>query len=156
MFNISDIKLRRRENDSVYDINFVNGDFERMQGLDTAILMSLTCERRANSSEVSLPQYRRGWVGNEINGFVDFEYGSKIWILEQARATQETLNNAITYEQNALQWLIDDEFADAVIVEAEYNDLIELILDITFVKNNNIILNFQFNVWKNTFVDDVV
>jgi phage gp46-like protein len=156
MFNISDVKLRRRESNSIYDINFIDGDFEQMQGLDTAILMSLTCERRANSSEVSLPQYRRGWVGNEINGFADFEYGSKLWLLEQARATQNTLNDAVTHAQNALQWLVDDGFADSIIAEGEYNDLIELILNITFVKNNNILLNLKYNVWENTFVDGVV
>jgi phage gp46-like protein len=155
MFGITDIKLRRSEDAQIYDINFVDGDFEQMNGLDTAILMSLTCERRADESEVSLPEKRRGWIGNEINGFSDFEYGSKLWLLEQARATQDTLNKAVTYAQEALQWLVEDDYATSIVVDGEYDDNIELLLNIKFVRNNNVVESRTFNVWQNTFIDGI-
>jgi phage gp46-like protein len=153
MFGVADIRLR--STDRIYDINFVAGDFELTRGLDTAIQMSLTCERRAVESEVKLPQYRRGWLGNEINGFDNFEYGSKNWFLEQARATQNTLNNAVTYSQQALQWLVIDNYANSIVVSGEYDVDLNLLLRIQFVRNDDVVDTRIFNLWQNTFVDGV-
>lgn len=155
MLGASDIKLRTVSATSrVYDINFPAGDFELMSGLDTAILMSLTCERRASESEIKLPQYRRGWLGNEINGFDNFEYGAKLWLLNQARATQDTLNKAVTYSQQALQWLVTDGYVKSTIVTSEYNSALHLILHIQFVRQDNVTETRIYNLWQNTFVDE--
>jgi len=97
-----DIKLN--DDKGYWDIDFDSqGDFVLEDGFDTAILMSLMCNKRANEAEVEAPQYRRGWWGNETSDFDNFEIGSKLWLLSQARATQNTLNRAIRYTQDALQ-----------------------------------------------------
>ncbi len=155
MLGTSDIKLRTANAASrVYDLNFVAGDFELTSGLDTAILMSLSCERRASESEIKLPQYRRGWLGNEINGFNNFEYGAKLWLLNQARATQDTLNKAVTYSQQALHWLVTDSYVQSVVISAEYNSALDLILRIQFVRQDNVTEIRSYNLWQNTFVDE--
>lgn len=152
--NNVDLKLTKGEDRDYYDISFdENGDFDKVAGFDTAILMSFTCERRASESEVKEPHRRRGWWGNTINGFDNFEYGSKDWLLNQARANQLTLNNSITYGQQALQWFIDDNHVDTVIVDASYDSNTSLIRHIEFIRNNNRILTKSYNLWENTFVD---
>lgn len=136
-----------------YDISFTNGDFTKLGGFDTALQISLMVERRASESEMKAPERRRGWCGNEANGFDDFEYGSKLWLLEQARATQTTLNNAKTYTQDALQWLIDDGHLDLIRVDTEYNDNMALIINVEFVRRNNIVFSRSYNLWEQTFID---
>lgn len=136
----------------IYDISFTDGDFTKMTGYDTAILLSLTCERRALESEVKIPQYRRGWWGNEANGYDNFEYGSKLWLLDQTRATQNTLNDSRTYANDSLQWMPDDNEVDAVLVDSEYNSEMELIINIQFVRNNDKTLSRSYNLWQNTFI----
>ena len=153
MQNFVDLKFSKLGANQYYDLSFTNGDFTKMAGLDTAVLISLTAERRALESEVKEPRKRRGWVGNLINGFDAFEYGSKLWFLEQARATSENANKAITWTQNALQWFIDDGIADSIVVTTEYNELLQLIINIQFVRNNNIIFSRSYNLWENTFVN---
>ena len=149
----ADINLKVTDN-GYYDITFdSNGDFTKTAGFDTAIQLSLMCERRASSGEVKSPPNRRGWWGNEINGFDNFEYGSKLWLLEQARATQNTLNNSITYTQNALQWFIDENKVDTIEVTAAYDELLKLIINIDFVRNNDQTLSVAYNLWENTFID---
>lgn len=136
-----------------YDISFTNGEFTKMNGFDTSLQISFMNERRASESEIKPPQNRRGWWGNEINGFDNFEYGSKLWLLHQARATSEALNNAKTYTQEALQWLIEDGHLDLIRVNTEYNDDMNLIINVEFVRRNNVVFSRSYNLWENTFID---
>jgi phage gp46-like protein len=91
--------------DSAGDI--LSGDF-----FDTAILVSLFAERRANESEVLESEHRRGWIGNESTP--GFEIGSKLWLFEQSRLTSTTINGVSSAARQALEWLIDDEFAESI------------------------------------------
>ena len=98
---MQDILLEQDE-DNIYDISFENGDFKLTDGFDTAIVLSLFTDARADSSEVSEPILRRGWIGNEQNENEDDNFGSKIWLLEQARTNEDTSNRSTTYSQDAL------------------------------------------------------
>ena len=109
-----DVKCVERS-DGFYDIEFgEDGDFELDNTFETAINMSLWCERRASQSEVAKPLNRRGWIGNELNDNPGFEYGSKLWLLFQAKATQDNKNFAIDYTKSSLQWFIDDRWLQDV------------------------------------------
>ena len=75
--------------------------------LETAILISLFSDREASSDDV-IPDGTgdpRGWVGDVDQ---DYKIGSRLWLLERAKQTQETLRLASDYIAEALQWLIDD------------------------------------------------
>lgn len=145
-----DIALTKRE-DGIYDVTFTeDGDFEATEGLDTSILLSLLEQRRANSAEVSAPQLRRGWVGNELADIAIYELGSKLWILDQARLNTDTLNRAVDYARQALQWLLDNDIAQSLAItgEIEFPDGIRLF--ITLTRDNNQVESFYFNLWDNT------
>jgi len=151
-----DIALTKREDD-IYDVTFTKtGDFEASEGLDTAILLSLLEERRANSAEVSTPQNRRGWIGNELGDIATYELGSKLWLLDQERLTTDTLNRAVDYARQALQWLLDNDIAQSVTINGEIQFPDGIRLFITLTRDNNNIESFFFNLWDNTLFREAV
>ena len=142
--------LLRKNTEGYYDLDFDNGDLYSTDGFTSALLMSIFCERRATPSEVAPPEKRRGWWGNAFLGFTDFEMGSKLWLLSQARADQNSLNNSITFTNNALEWLVDDKYIDKVNVSAEYDEQNKLLLAIQLLIGQDIVLNKGFKLWQNT------
>lgn len=144
------VDILMEKDNGFYDLAFDNGDLKSTQGFTSSLLMSIFCERRATPSEVAPPEKRRGWWGNAFLGFTDFEIGSKLWLLSQARADQVTLNNSITFSTNALDWLIDDKYIDKINITAEYNEQNILLLAIQLLIGQDIVLNIGFKLWQNT------
>lgn len=128
----------------IYDFQLdANGDIDTADMFDTAILMSIYCERRASASEVPISSQRRGWIGNE--SFDDFENGSKFWLYQQARATRTILNGIVTAVQNGLQWFVDDGIATSVAVTAELNGL-----TVVIERPNSNVDRRYYEIWNNT------
>ncbi|MHB9833817.1 phage GP46 family protein [Paraburkholderia terrae] len=76
--------------------------------LETAYLISLFTDRQAQPGDV-IPDGSndtRGWIGDVGQ---KYPIGSRLWLLERAKATPQTLNNARTYVTEAVQWLVDDK-----------------------------------------------
>lgn len=73
--------------------------------LQTAILISLFSDRLALADD-AIPDGsadRRGWWADDTQ----LPIGSRLWLLERAKLTTETLQAARDYIAEALQWLID-------------------------------------------------
>src|SRR5260370_260114 len=73
----------------------------------TAVYISLFTDRVASPDDV-IPdgtQDPRGWWGDAGQ---DVLIGSRLWLLNRAKQTTETLNLAKDYITEALKWLIDD------------------------------------------------
>jgi len=151
----TDILLQKNDS-KIYDISISSsGDFVKVQGFETAILMSLFGEVRANESEVRQPELRRGWIGNEHNDVEGYEVGSKLWLLFQSRAIQETLNRAIEFSQNGFQWMIDNNFAKEVNVDGTLLNA-NILLDIDIIRIDNVTENRQFMLWDDTDFDNII
>lgn len=135
----------------LYDLQLANnGDIESADFFDTAILVSLFAERRANESEVFEASMRRGWIGNESTP--GFEIGSKIWLYEQSRLTRTSINGMTVAISQALQWFIDSGYAVSI------GD-IELIvtttgLDLSFTirRPNSKVEKRYYTLWDNTAI----
>lgn len=141
--------LLEKNTDGVYDISFENGDFKTTDGLDTSIIISLFVDKRASESEVFEPELRRGWLGNEQNEDPDYEIGSKLWLLYQARNIPDTLNLAIDRTRDSLIWMLPDGLVKDIQVsgtQAEEN----ITVSVNFIRFDNSILNQQFQLWENT------
>lgn len=122
------------------------GDIASADFFDTSLLYSLFGERRASADEIVDPQLRRGWIGNPA----DFENGSKIWLLAQARVTRDTLNRTQDEAEKALQWLVDDGFAVSIDqVVAGVSDG-RVTLDITMRRSRDKVDRKFFTLWENT------
>ncbi len=110
------------------DIVVENGDLEIDQGLKTAVIISLFSDRLAESGD-EIPDGstdRRGWWGDmplesadESTGTPD-RIGSRLWLLDRALQTQDTLNRAERYANEALAWMVTDGVASSVTATASF------------------------------------
>lgn len=138
--------------DSQNDITFnQNGDFELTEGFDTSLKVSLFADARAQADEVPAPQLRRGWWGNE---FLTIPIGSKLWFLDQAVNNEQRLVQSINSAQLALQWLIDNNFADNVEVSgSQERDIIDLQIKVS--KSGSIVAERTYQLWRNTLQETI-
>jgi phage gp46-like protein len=89
------------------DWNLVPGDVQSGDDLESAVLISLFTDRRAEASDV-VPDGsndRRGWWGDSGSLYL---IGSRLWLLRRAKQIPAVLSTAQGYCTEALQWLIDD------------------------------------------------
>jgi phage gp46-like protein len=104
------------------DLALVAGDLEADNGLETALLLSLFTDARASDEELARfgDTDPRGWWGDSESEFQGDVFGSKLWLLAREKQTNETLNRARDYAQQALDWLREDGIAERVAVDALY------------------------------------
>lgn len=89
-------------------------------GLETAVILSLFTDARASDDD-SLPfgeSDRRGWWADAFPSVDRDRIGSRLWLLRREKQTQDTLNRAREYAEEALAWLIADGVARSVEVES--------------------------------------
>lgn len=145
-----DLALQHDVDTDTYDLFLgPDGDLASTNSFETALLMSLFGEKRASISEMPIAQNRRGWLGNTFGDIEGFEMGSKLWLLDQARLTQDTLNLAITYAKDGMRWLVDFEHLERVRVTGEIIDN-NIRLDITLLRSEAISETRSFFLWENT------
>jgi len=87
------------------DIKIENGDVKTDRDLETAILVSLFTDRRAQASDKVTGNYLGGWWGDK---FLSDAMGSRLWLLDRSGVTRGTINLARVYCVEALQWLVKD------------------------------------------------
>lgn len=130
--------------DEGYDIHFdAQGDIETADQLDTALLMSLFCERRAAASEMPVPELRRGWIGNVATPGI--EIGSKLWLYEQARITRSTLNGVTAEALAGLNWLVEDGVALSVTADTTIAGLA-----VNLERSNSEVSTQFYKLWEGT------
>lgn len=136
-----------------YDISFdSNGDFTLTEGFETAILMSIFCEKRANENQISRAEFRRGDWSNELNDIIDYEVGSLFWLLEQSRATQETLNDGITYITEGFSWMIEDGYLEDIEITGTLTYR-GIVYTIKLYRYDKSVETIKYNSWEATGVD---
>ena len=117
------------------DLKLENGDFVLDESLETAVLISLFSNRRANESDLPAGiSDKQGWWADEFADVEDDEIGSKLWTLARAKATAETIAKAEAFCNDALLWMIEDGVARTVSVLAEYDENQFLLLNITITR----------------------
>lgn len=94
------------------------GRLEVDDGLETAVLLSLFTDAPATLDELAAAgltreQNRGAWWGNDYPD-VDGDMGSKLWLLERAKRTDETLARARDYATEAVAWMITDGLASQI------------------------------------------
>jgi phage gp46-like protein len=130
------------------DFNMDGLDLERDAGLETALLISLFTNKRADPDDV-LPDNtndRGGWHGDVT---MDIPVGSRLWLLYRSPTTTEIPTRAVEYIKEALQWLIDDGVAEKVDVEVERNgmDTLQMKLGIYRPKSDPLFFTYYYN-WQ--------
>jgi len=136
------------------DLKFENGDLVRENGLTTAVIISLFTDRRADEDDqIDNPDDRRGWWGDLLEE--DDQIGSKLWQLERAKTTPETMTKAKQYIKDALQWMLDDGVCSKINVTMSRggipgNDILGFEIQIMKNDGNNITYKFD-DLWSGQF-----
>lgn len=88
--------------------------------LETAVIISLFSDRRAQPDDVVDGEDRGGWWGDTLADVQGDRIGSRLWLLRREKQTNETLTRAREYCEEALRWLLEDGVASVVTVDAEW------------------------------------
>lgn len=102
------------------DWQLLSPGLEEDAGLETAVVISLFTDRRAEADD-ELPggDDLRGWWGDALAEVEGDRIGSRLWLLSREKQLPQVLARAREYALEALQWLIEDGVASAVDVTAE-------------------------------------
>lgn len=132
-----------------FDLAISNGDFALVDNFDTSLTTSLFTDARASSSEVLPAELRRGWWGDEVGEFQGYNLGSKIWLLYQARNTQQTLNDAIDFARASLQWFKQDQHLnDVQVTGIRLPEGIRLTIEL--IRGGAVTETRYYDLWENT------
>lgn len=126
-----------------------DGDLSAVDDFSTSIDLSVLTNQRANSSEVPQADQRRGWIGDLTPITDDFQVGSKLWLFEQSRRTQETVNDIRNAVQEGLQWIIDKGQAERIAVDSEMIGASGVRITVVISVGNNKIKRY-FTLWDQT------
>lgn len=146
---MSDLKLVQGS-DGVFDLVVENGNFVTEDGFDSPILVSLLTDARAPADKVVKPENRRGWMGDLVSPVEGRDLGSLLWLTEQRRLTQDTLNETIDYARKAFNWFVEDGIATSVQVEGMIVPLSGITLTITITALNGETEVHYINLWEVT------
>jgi len=144
-----DIAMRYDAGAKFFDLALEDGDLATDEGLETAVILSLFTDRRAQEAD-RLPDGssdRRGYWADAYN---DRPHGSRLWLLHREKELDEVLRRAEEYAQEALAWLVEDGVAREVVVEAVNLRRGVLQLRIEIRRGERETLERQFDyVWQN-------
>lgn len=134
------------------DLALLDADLASDAGLETAVLLSLLLDRRAQPDDVPPsgdPTDRRGsWMDQ----FADVEgdlLGSRFWLLDRSVITAENGRRAEEYAREALQWMLDDRVVSGIDVTIELTAQALLIV-VTLQRPGKDAVSFRFaHVWDN-------
>jgi phage gp46-like protein len=133
------------------DFGIDANDLEQDDGLETAVMLSLFTDRRAEDGDI-LPDgetNRRGWWADAHPTVEGDKFGSRLWLLDRSKQTQAVLDQAEAYALEALQWMIDDKVTDLIEVEPLVPRSGMLGLLITIHRPATDPVKFRFdNVWN--------
>jgi len=125
------IDFKLDQSKGYFDFSIENGDFAKTDSLDTAVYMSVFCEKRTD--KISEPTLRRGHFTNEFSPITGYQVGSLFWFyVEQAKQTDINLSLIESAIADGLKWLIDDTIISKTTVKAtRKND--QLAIDVNLI-----------------------
>ena len=124
-------------------------------GLRTAVIISLLTNRQAEPEDV-IPDGStdpRGWWGDlpissDPSSWRGDRIGSRLWLLNRAKAIPETAVIARGYVQEALQWMLDDGVAQRLDITTQWISRTALGITVLMTQDG---ASQQFNlVWQAT------
>ncbi len=131
---------------------FLNGRETRLDDFCTddlarAVVNSLLSWRRASDSDDVPGMTREGWWADSYTE--NDQFGSRLWLLQRAKLTNETLSRAREYALEALRWMIDDGVAGDVsaVAERSASDRLDLMITVTKPDRTELSMRFQ-DVWS--------
>lgn len=144
-----DLGFFHNETINSYDLTIKDGELVLEDDFDSTILASLFSDQRAEPFQQPNNLQKRGWWGDLIGDVANYQLGSQMWVLEQSRLTQDTLNKAEDFARNALLWFVEQGIAQSVEVTGSFIEN-GIRLEIIMIRENNIVETRFYDVWINT------
>lgn len=135
---------------SAFDIVIEDGDFANEDGFDTNIWVSLFSDARANESQVIVPENRRGWLGNLVSEVPERQLGGYLWLAEQRRLNQSTLNEITDYIRKSLEWMIVDEICLKIEVTGNIIPRTGIEATVTITAKDGVTSDHYIELWRLT------
>ena len=142
-----DVKIAKNA-EGIYDIVLDGSDFASVDGLETAIGVSLFTDAREDESNIQDAFRRGGWSGNILTLQDDFELGSTLWSLI-ARNIQDTFNLGEDKVRRCLRWMVTDGIADTIDVVMTRVDARTARIQIDLFKELNLVGRYT-TLWSST------
>lgn len=148
--------LIKLQNSGLYDLqlNSDGTDFESVEGFDTAIPIAFFTDKRADKTFVSNSYNRRGWIGNILTKDDNFELGSLLWTLEQAKLGQIEINNSQIFAKDSLQEFLDIGAANSIIIITKQTGVRTITIYTLITDDNNEISSYK-TLWRGTNADNI-
>ena len=96
----------------------------QLDPLTRAVVISLFTHRRAEPDDNS--DGPMGWWGDTWPAVANDRYGSKLWLLQRSKLTNELVNTVRTYLRDALQWMLDDGVVSRIDIDIQRTGINEL------------------------------
>lgn len=122
----------------IFDLALAATDLQSDEGLESAVIISLFTDRRANDDD-AMPDGSndmRGYWGDVYPDVTDDLIGSRLWLLWREKITQSLLVRVEEYARESLQWLLDDEVASQVDISVERHQLCGVALSAIITRAN--------------------
>jgi phage gp46-like protein len=119
---LADLALTWDPELQVADLSIIDLDLATDRGLETAVMLSLFTDRRAEPDDrppSGDDRDRRGWWADQFLDVEGDRFGSRLWLLDRAKRLPETALRAKEYATEALAWMIADRVVASVAVEVE-------------------------------------
>lgn len=130
--------------ETFYDIQMRNQDLDVEQGLRTAVIISIFTDARANEEELPIGETsRRGYWGDLFPDVERDRIGSRLWLLERSKETEEVRVTARQYCLEALQWMIEDGIAASIDVSTSFVSRGRMLIDIKIRRPEGQIFDFS-------------
>lgn len=128
-----------------FGVTLNGNDLQSDDGLETAVIVSLFSDKRlANGEEPNDgTDDPRGWWG-DIGDADGIQIGSYLWLLWREKMLPPTINRAIEYARDALQWLIEDGIAQSVNVTGERAGLYQISLAAEIIRPTGQALRYAY------------
>ena len=137
------------ETRGAYDLQLnAQGDIATEDAFDTAMLVSLFTDARALPSQVALPERRRGWIGDERTP--GEQMGGLLWLFQMQRLTRSVANEIEDAAEQALAWMVTEEYAVTVNATATISSEDRLTLEILVTKPSGDVEARLFELWSAT------
>lgn len=145
----TDIELTQ-DNQGRFDIAIESGDIKSVDSLETALYVSLFTDARATDQQVFTPEYRRGWIGNLASPVEGRQLGGLMWLIDQRRLTQTTLNEVVDYARKSLQWMVDDGLCIKTAVSGSVIPTQGIRLNIGITSKEGVTESHYVDLWNKT------
>lgn len=117
--------IRFNLSDGEGGLALVQNDLVRDSGLETAVLISMFSDRRADLED-ALPDNTKDLRGWWADATQSDKIGSRLWLLSRSKIENDTNIDAEIYIKECLQWMIDDGVADSIEVTVTRTGTYEL------------------------------